>query len=134
HQTGKSTIEVIFTVLHAGGKFGQGGYKTSGGLHGVGASVVNALSEWLSVTVFRNGEQHTQKFKNGGKEPGPLEYVGKTKKQVSVIRFKPDSNVFSNVNFDFDILSERLQEAAFLLKGLTITLCDERRDIKEEYL
>ncbi|HIS28538.1 MAG TPA: DNA topoisomerase IV subunit B [Candidatus Avamphibacillus intestinigallinarum] len=134
HQTGKSTIEVIFTVLHAGGKFGQGGYKTSGGLHGVGASVVNALSEWLTVTVFRNGEQHTQKFKNGGKESGPLEYVGKTKKQGSVIRFKPDSTVFSNVNFDFDILSERLQEAAFLLKGLTITLFDERRDIKEEYL
>ena len=134
HQTGKSTIEVIFTVLHAGGKFGQGGYKTSGGLHGVGASVVNALSEWLTVTVFRNGEQYIQRFKNGGKESGALEYVGKTKKQGSLIRFKPDSSVFTNINFDFDILSERLQEAAFLLKGLTITLLDERRDIKEEYV
>lgn len=134
HQTGKSTVEVIFTILHAGGKFGQGGYKTSGGLHGVGASVVNALSEFLEVTIYRDGKKYIQRFENGGKDVNELKLIGNTKKQGTLIHFKPDSNVFSNLTFDFDIISERLQEAAFLLKGLTIDLKDERTSTSEEYV
>lgn len=133
HQTGKPTTEVIFTILHAGGKFGQGGYKTSGGLHGVGASVVNALSEWLEVTIFRDGFKYAQRFENGGKVIHPLEKLGKTNKRGSLIHFKPDPAVFSTVAYDEEIISERLREAAFLLKGLKIELRDERKDIRESY-
>ncbi|HLS09305.1 DNA topoisomerase IV subunit B [Lentibacillus sp.] len=133
HSSGKPTTEVIFTVLHAGGKFGQGGYKTSGGLHGVGASVVNGLSEWLDVTIFRDGQKYHQRFEHGGKAAGPLEKISKTNKSGTVIHFKPDSAIFSTTVYNFETLSERLREAAFLLKGLKIELIDERNEIKEEY-
>ncbi|MFB4169116.1 DNA topoisomerase IV subunit B [Virgibacillus sp. JSM 102003] len=133
HSTGKPTPEVIFTVLHAGGKFGQGGYKTSGGLHGVGASVVNALSEWLEVTIFRDGNKYIQRFENGGKPSGSLEKIGKTKKKGTIIHFKPDPSIFSVTVYNFETLTERLREAAFLLKGLKIELSDERYQVKEEY-
>ncbi|MFD2045762.1 DNA topoisomerase IV subunit B [Ornithinibacillus salinisoli] len=133
HRTGKSTMEVIFTVLHAGGKFGQGGYKTSGGLHGVGASVVNALSEWMEVTTFRDGNIYYQRFENGGKPIGNLQKKGTTRKSGSKIHFKPDEQIFSTTVFDFETLSERLREAAFLLKGLKIELRDERNNEREEY-
>ncbi|MGP4107098.1 DNA topoisomerase IV subunit B [Virgibacillus sp. L01] len=133
HSTGKPTTEVIFTVLHAGGKFGQGGYKTSGGLHGVGASVVNALSEWLEVTIFRDGNKYIQRFENGGKPAGSLEKKGKTKKKGTIIHFKPDPSILSVTVYNFETLSERLREAAFLLKGLKIELSDERYQVKEEY-
>ncbi|MFT8871204.1 MAG: DNA topoisomerase IV subunit B [Sporolactobacillus sp.] len=129
HRSGKPTIEVIFTVLHAGGKFGQsGGYKTSGGLHGVGASVVNALSEWLEVTVWRDGHVFRQRFHNGGHPVTSLEMTGSAplKMSGSLIRFKPDSAIFSTVSFQFDVLSERLRESAFLLKGTKIVLDDKR--------
>lgn len=133
HKTGKPTPEVIFTVLHAGGKFGQGGYKTSGGLHGVGASVVNALSEWLEVTICRDGTKHSQRFEQGGKPVTGLEVKGNTNKSGTTIRFKPDPEIFSQVHYQFDILSERLREAAFLLKGIEIILKDERNDVEESY-
>lgn len=126
HKTGKPTPEVIFTVLHAGGKFGQGGYKTSGGLHGVGASVVNALSELLIVTIKRDGAVYQQRFENGGKPVTTLEKVGKTKETGTEIHFKPDPAIFSNIVFNYETLSERLQESAFLIKGLKIELIDER--------
>ncbi|MBP1950930.1 DNA topoisomerase IV subunit B [Virgibacillus litoralis] len=133
HKTGKPTTEVIFTVLHAGGKFGQGGYKTSGGLHGVGASVVNALSEWLEVTIFRDGFKYIQRFENGGKPVGSLEKKGTTKKKGTIIHFKPDPTIFSVTVYNFETITERLREAAFLLKGLKIELSDERDQVKEEY-
>lgn len=133
HSTGKTTAEVIFTVLHAGGKFGQGGYKTSGGLHGVGASVVNALSEWLEVTIFREGHTYFQRFENGGKPVGMLEKKGPTKKSGSIIHFKPDPTIFPVIVYDYEILSERLREAAFLLKGLKIQIVDSRSDEKEVF-
>ena len=133
HVSGKPTAEVIFTVLHAGGKFGQGGYKTSGGLHGVGASVVNALSEWLEVEIHRDGNIYTQNFKNGGIPATGLVKTGKTKKTGTKVTFKPDSEIFkSTTTFNFDILSERLQESAFLLKDLKITLTDLRSGKERE--
>lgn len=133
HHTGKPTTEVIFTVLHAGGKFGQGGYKTSGGLHGVGASVVNALSEWFEVTIHREGDIYFQRFENGGKPVTSLEKKGTTKKTGTTIQFKPDTTIFSQIVYDFEIISERLRESAFLLKGLTIELEDERHNLQETY-
>lgn len=133
HSSGKPTIQVIFTVLHAGGKFGQGGYKTSGGLHGVGASVVNALSEWLEVTSFRDGNIYFQRFENGGKPVGTMENKGTTRKKGSIIHFKPDPTILSSTVYNFETLSERLREAAFLLKGLKIELIDERDDTNELY-
>ncbi|SFA75315.1 DNA topoisomerase IV subunit B [Lentibacillus halodurans] len=133
HKSGRPTTEVIFTVLHAGGKFGQGGYKTSGGLHGVGASVVNGLSEWLEVTIFRNGHKYHQRFENGGKPVSSLDKIGKTNKKGTVIHFKPDPDIFTTIVYNFETLSERLREAAFLLKGLKIELTDERDQLKEEY-
>ncbi|HLU22948.1 DNA topoisomerase IV subunit B [Lederbergia graminis] len=128
HQTGKPTTEVILTVLHAGGKFGQGGYKTSGGLHGVGASVVNALSEWLTVTIHRDGNKYEQKFRDGGKPITTLEKIGTTRKTGTTIHFKPDSKIFSTTVFNYDTLTERLRESAFLLKGLKIEVIDLRHD------
>ncbi|AUJ26499.1 DNA topoisomerase IV subunit B [Virgibacillus dokdonensis] len=133
HRSGKPTPEVIFTILHAGGKFGQGGYKTSGGLHGVGASVVNALSEWLEVTIHRDGHKYFQRFENGGKRVGTLEKKGTTKLTGSTIHFKPDPTIFTSTVYDFETLSERLREAAFLLKGLTIELHDVRYHQVEKY-
>lgn len=133
HSSGRPTTEVIFTVLHAGGKFGQGGYKTSGGLHGVGASVVNALSEWFEVTIFREGSKYFQRFENGGKPADTIQKLGKTNKKGSIIHFKPDTAIFSTIVYNFETLSERLREAAFLLKGLKVELIDERDEIKEAY-
>lgn len=132
HKTGKPTAEVILTVLHAGGKFGQGGYKTSGGLHGVGASVVNALSEELTVTIWRDGFEYEQQFQRGGTPVTTLEKKGKTKQNGTRIRFKPDATIFSTTDFQFDTLSERLRESAFLLKGFKITLEDEREDREQK--
>ncbi|ERH58595.1 DNA topoisomerase IV subunit B [Bacillus velezensis] len=133
HKLGKPTPEVIFTVLHAGGKFGQGGYKTSGGLHGVGASVVNALSEWLTVTIERDGYVYKQRFENGGKPVTSLEKIGTSKKTGTLTHFKPDPSMFSATVYNFDTLSERLRESAFLLKGLKIELIDERNGVKEVF-
>ncbi|UTR08299.1 DNA topoisomerase IV subunit B [Alkalihalobacillus sp. LMS6] len=134
HRSGKPTPEVIFTVLHAGGKFGQGGYATSGGLHGVGASVVNALSSWLEVDIKRDGHRYVQRFEKGGKPVTTLEKKGKTRGSGTIVRFKPDESIFSNVNFNTDTLSERLKEAAFLLRGVAITLKDERTGKEMEEL
>lgn len=132
HKTGKSTVEVILTVLHAGGKFGQeGGYKTSGGLHGVGSSVVNALSEWLKVTVYRDGAIYEQNFADGGKPVDKLKKMGKTKRRGTKIHFKPDPAIFPMTSFNYDTLSERLRESAFLLKGMAIELSDERTGAEE---
>ncbi|ELB52279.1 DNA topoisomerase 4 subunit B [Enterococcus faecium EnGen0038] len=136
HASGIPTVEVIFTVLHAGGKFGQGGYKTSGGLHGVGASVVNALSKWLTVTIVRDGVEYQQKFKNGGKPDGTLKKIGKTKKaNGTIVHFLPDDTVFSTTKFSYEILAERLRESAFLLKGVKISLSDLRGEepVKEVF-
>ncbi|MFC0274060.1 DNA topoisomerase IV subunit B [Metabacillus herbersteinensis] len=133
HKLGKPTPEVILTVLHAGGKFGQGGYKTSGGLHGVGASVVNALSEWLIVTIYRDGFIYKQEFEYGGKPATTLEKIGKTNKSGTTIHFKPDTTIFSATTYNFETLSERLRESAFLLKGLKIELIDERTQAHEVY-
>ncbi|MFV0556111.1 MAG: DNA topoisomerase IV subunit B [Lactovum sp.] len=128
HATGRPTVEVIFTVLHAGGKFGQGGYKTSGGLHGVGSSVVNALSSWLEVEISREGVLYRQRFENGGKPVTGLEKVGKVNKGISgtKVTFMPDASIFSTTDFKFSIIEERLKESAFLLKEVTMTLSDER--------
>ncbi len=126
HKMGKPTPEVIFTILHAGGKFGQGGYKTSGGLHGVGSSVVNALSSFLEVTIHRDGVIHRQRFENGGKPATSLESIGKTKETGTLVHFLPDKEIFSVTKFNYDTLAERLRESAFLLKGLKIELIDER--------
>ncbi|CAN7283646.1 DNA topoisomerase IV subunit B [Peribacillus frigoritolerans] len=131
HKLGKPTPEVILTILHAGGKFGQGGYKTSGGLHGVGASVVNALSEWLVVTIKRDGFIYEQRFFNGGKPETTLEKIGKTNQAGTKIHFKPDPKIFSVTTFNYEILCERLRESAFLLKGMKIELTDERNDLNE---
>ncbi|WP_251550609.1 DNA topoisomerase IV subunit B [Neobacillus muris] len=133
HKMGKPTPEVILTVLHAGGKFGQGGYKTSGGLHGVGASVVNALSEWLTVTIKRDGFVYEQRFENGGKPVTTLEKIGKTNQSGTTIHFKPDASIFSTTTFNFETLCERLRESAFLLKGLKIEIIDQRNDFHEVF-
>lgn len=132
HKSGKPTPEVILTVLHAGGKFGQGGYATSGGLHGVGASVVNALSEWLVVEIKRDGFVYTQRFENGGKAVTSLEKKGKTRKSGTTIHFKPDPTIFTTTTYNKETLTERLREAAFLLKGLKIELIDLRGERSEE--
>lgn len=134
HSSGIPTVEVIFTVLHAGGKFGQaGGYKTSGGLHGVGASVVNALSSWLEVTIVRDGIQYKEVFKNGGKPEGTLEKIGKTKEaNRTTVHFLPDPTIFSGAKISYDMLAERLRESAFLLKGVEINLTDLRGEEKVE--
>lgn len=128
-KTNKSTVETVYTVLHAGGKFGGGGYKVSGGLHGVGASVVNALSEWVEVKVYKNGKIYYIKFSNGGHTEKPLEIIGSCniEETGTEVTFKPDPNIFTDtIVFDYDILKTRLQELAFLNKGLRITITDER--------
>ncbi len=126
HRAGKSAVEVVFTILHAGGKFGGGGYKVSGGLHGVGASVVNALSEWLEVTVHMNGKKYHQRYERG-KVMFPLTETGETNKTGTEVVFLPDKEIFEETVFDFEVLRERLREIAFLTKGLKITLVDKRQ-------
>ncbi|MFS5789630.1 DNA topoisomerase IV subunit B [Streptococcus agalactiae] len=135
HAMGKPTVEVIFTVLHAGGKFGQGGYKTSGGLHGVGSSVVNALSSWLEVEIIRDGAIYRQRFENGGKPVTTLKKIGTAPKSKSgtSVSFMPDQSVFSTIDFKFNTIAERLKESAFLLKKVTLTLTDNRSE-EAEYL
>ncbi|HEM9292999.1 DNA topoisomerase IV subunit B [Streptococcus agalactiae] len=133
HAMGKPTVEVIFTVLHAGGKFGQGGYKTSGGLHGVGSSVVNALSSWLEVEIIRDGAVYRQRFENGGKPVTTLKKIGTAPKSKSgtSVSFMPDQSIFSTIDFKFNIIAERLKESAFLLKNVTLTLTDNRSEEAE---
>lgn len=130
HESGVPTAQVIFTVLHAGGKFGQSsGYKTSGGLHGVGASVVNALSSWLDVRIVRDGVCYLQRFKDGGNPDGTLKKIGKTKqKNGTSVHFLPDASIFSTTIFSYDTLSEYLRESAFLLRGHRIVLTDLRKE------
>ena len=124
HKSGKSTPEVIYTQLHAGGKFESAGYKVSGGLHGVGASVVNALSSWMEVTIFRDGKVHSIKFKDGGYTHEPLKEVGTTNKTGTVVTFMPDEKIFKNINFSYTTICERMQESAFLLPELTVEIND----------
>ncbi|MBT2293528.1 DNA topoisomerase IV subunit B [Paenibacillus albidus] len=143
HKTGVPTPQVVFTILHAGGKFGGSGYKKSGGLHGVGASVTNALSEWLEVEIYREGKVHRQRFeywvdKKGKEHVGEpvtgLEVLGNTNKTGSKITFKPDIRVFANgISLNYDTLAERVQEIAFLNSGLRITLNDERSGRQDEF-
>ena len=134
-KTGKSTVETIYTVLHAGGKFGGGGYKVSGGLHGVGASVVNALSEWLEVKVYKEGKVHYQKFANGGHPVEDLKVIDECpiERTGTTVTFKPDKEIFTETTvFNYDTLRNRLRELAFLNKGLQITLTDEREVDKKD--
>jgi DNA gyrase subunit B len=125
-ESGKAAAEVVLTVLHAGGKFEHSAYKVSGGLHGVGVSVVNALSEWLEVEIRRGGRVWTQRYEKGGAPTGPLTPGEKTQKHGTIIRFKPDGGIFEETSFSFDTLSNRLRELAFLNRGLKIVIEDER--------
>jgi DNA gyrase, B subunit len=128
-KTGKSTVETIYTVLHAGGKFGGGGYKVSGGLHGVGASVVNALSDYLEVKVYKNGNIYFQRFEQGGSPKEPLKIIGECdiNRTGTTVTFKPDPEIFTETTiFDYDVLKTRLEELAYLNKGLKLFLIDER--------
>jgi DNA gyrase subunit B len=130
-KTGKSSVETIFTVLHAGGKFGGGAYKVSGGLHGVGASVVNALSEWLEVNVHLNGTEYFIRFEHGGHAVSDLKAIGTTTKHGSIVRFKADPTIFTEtLVYDHDTLRDRLQQLAFLNKGISITFDDQRFEHK----
>ena len=129
-QTGRPALEVVFTVLHAGGKFGGGGYKVSGGLHGVGASVVNALSEWLRVRVHKNGSIYEMKFARGNITQ-EMRIVGKTDKTGTEVTFQPDPEMFDSLVYDYEVLHERMREEAFLNAGLTITITDDRDDEKQ---
>ncbi|WP_168119091.1 DNA topoisomerase IV subunit B [Paenibacillus sp. HB172176] len=143
HKTGIPTPQVVYTILHAGGKFGGGGYKKSGGLHGVGASVTNALSEWLEVEIFRDGKLHKQRFEywvdaqgkeHVGEPVTGLEILGNTNRTGTKVTFKPDARVFQNgISFNYDTLSERLQEIAFLNSGLKVTIKDDRNGKQEMY-
>ena len=126
-QTGKPALEVVFTVLHAGGKFGGGGYKVSGGLHGVGASVVNALSEWLTARVYKNGNIYEMKFARG-QITQEMKIVGKTDKTGTEVTFQPDPEMFDELVYSYEILHERMREEAFLNAGLSITITDARED------
>ncbi len=130
-QTGKPALEVVYTVLHAGGKFGGGGYKVSGGLHGVGASVVNALSEWMEVCVHKNGNIYQMKFSRGSKTQD-MKIIGTTDKTGTMVRFKPDYQMFDDLEYDYDILHRRMREQAFLNAGLHITISDERSESAEK--
>ena len=132
HASGVNTLQVIFTVLHAGGKFSsEGGYKTAGGLHGVGASVVNALSEWLTVEVAHDGELVRMEFADGGKKIGKLEHLGKTNRTGSTVRFKPDPRIFSTTDYKYDVVCERAREEAFLLSGIAMVVSDKRNKKNE---
>ncbi len=133
HKSGKSTPEVIYTILHAGGKFETAGYKVSGGLHGVGASVVNALSDSMEVTILRDGAIHQIKFANGGKVVSPLKKIGTTNKTGTIVTFTPNKEIFKNLSFSFTTICERMQESAFLLKGLTCEIEDIEDNKKVTY-
>ena len=126
-KAGRPALEVVFTILHAGGKFGGGGYKVSGGLHGVGASVVNALSEWLEVVVYKEGKKYKQRYERG-KVVTDMQVLGDTEKRGTKVTFKPDSQIFEETVYDFEVLKERLRETAFLTKGLKIILIDDRTE------
>lgn len=134
HKAGKSALEVVFTVLHAGGKFGGGGYKVSGGLHGVGASVVNALSTWLTVEVYHEGQIYSQSYKKG-KADGAVTVIGTCDKELhgTKVHFLPDDTIFEETVYDYDTLKQRLRETAFLTKGLRIVLKDVREDSHHEH-
>ena len=125
HKANKPAVEVVFTVLHAGGKFGGGGYKVSGGLHGVGASVVNALSEWLEVKIHKDGKLYQQRYERG-KVMYPLKEIGVTDHNGTEVRFLPDKEIFEETEFDYNTLRQRLREMAFLTKGIKIVLRDNR--------
>ncbi|MGB4660233.1 MAG: DNA topoisomerase (ATP-hydrolyzing) subunit B [Mobilitalea sp.] len=128
---GISSVEVVFTILHAGGKFGGGGYKVSGGLHGVGASVVNALSEWLEVIIYEDGKEYHQRFERG-KSTGPLQEIGESDKRGTTITFLPDKEIFEETVYDYDVLKQRLREMAFLTKNIKIVLRDNRQEEEVE--
>lgn len=133
HKAGIPAVEVVFTILHAGGKFGGGGYKVSGGLHGVGASVVNALSTWLEVTIYKEGKVYKQRYERG-KTMYPLKVVGECEPEKSgtTVDFLPDKEIFEETVYDYDVLKQRLREMAFLTKGLKIVLKDTRADMERE--
>ncbi|MEG0026333.1 MAG: DNA topoisomerase IV subunit B [Bacilli bacterium] len=133
HASGKSTPEVIYTVLHAGGKFEDGSYKVSGGLHGVGASVVNALSKYLELTIKRDGYEYYMKFINGGKVAIPLQKGEKTNRHGTKVHFLADDSIFTHNTFSFTTICERMQESAFLLKGLTVEVIDEEDNKQEKF-
>jgi len=134
HASGRPTTEIIFTILHAGGKFSdQSGYKVSGGLHGVGSSVVNALSQFLEVTIYRDGGIWRQRFTDGGSKISSLERIGDTKKTGTTVWFKPDPKIFSTTLFQYDLIKERIRESAFLIKGLKMNLIDQRKAQKESF-
>lgn len=129
HKKGVPAVEVVFTILHAGGKFGGGGYKVSGGLHGVGASVVNALSEYLEVTIYQDGKIHKQRYERG-KVVNPLQVIGETDRTGTTVTFLPDKEIFEETVYDYEVLKQRLREMAFLTKNLMITLSDDRVEPK----
>lgn len=133
HESGKSTPEVIYTILHAGGKFEEAGYKVSGGLHGVGGSVVNALSTYMEVTIYREGKISQIKFHDGGKVLSPLKTIGESKKTGTIVTFLPDKEIFKNCNFSFTTICERMQESAFLLSNVTIEVMDEEDNLNAKY-
>ena len=132
-QTGQPAVHLVFSTLHAGGKFSESTYKTSAGLHGVGASVTNALSEWLDVTVYREGKVHHLRYENGGKLVVPLEVVGNTNKTGTIVNFKPDPKIFGNLEFKWDTITSHLQESAFLLNKVAFLVKDERTGLSEEF-
>ena len=133
-ETGRPAVEVVFTELHAGGKFNNAVYKSAAGLHGVGASVTNALSEWIDINVYQNGNIYHLKFENGGQLVVPLEVVGTCKKHGTLVRFKPDATIFSTVEFKWDVIASHLQESAFLMKGVEFVLSDEKTGQTQNFL
>ncbi len=132
-ETGRPGVEIVFTELHAGGKFNSSVYKSAGGLHGVGASVTNALSDWVDVTVFQDGGIYHLRFENGGHLVTPLEKIGESKKHGTLVRFKPDGTIFSTTDFKYDTIASHLQESAFLMKGVRFIIYDERSGDKQEF-
>ena len=134
HQTGKNTMEIIYTKLNAGGKFGGTSYKTSGGLHGVGASVVNALSSYMIVTSHREGKIHQIKFEDGGTKVSKVEILGETRRTGTTVTFKPDPSIFTTTVYQYDTIKTRLRESAFLIKNLKMSLKDKRNNKKDEFL
>ena len=133
HESGKSAAEVIYTVLHAGGKFEEGNYKVSGGLHGVGASVVNALSDWMDVTIYTEGKISNIRFKNGGEVASSLKTIGESKKTGTCVTFMPNYEIFKNCQFSFSTICERMQESAFLLPQLIVELENAKEEKKVKY-
>jgi len=135
HSSGRPTTEIIFTILHSGGKFSdESGYKVSGGLHGVGSAVVNALSQYLEVTIYRDRAIWQQRFTDGGKNISSLEQIGETRKTGTTVTFKPDPKIFSTTLFSYDLIRDRLREQAFLIKGLKVNLIDQRTNQKTSFV